>query len=165
MCGVPILPRRLRSYSAPQGEAAAKPPRTRRDGSPCRITSKTRAEPLTEGVKALRYGTRPDAADPCGSWNRSTPSAARRRHLSLKGEESERCKGFAAIRIRENADSGYVGEATTRARAKTASSISSVRRPVKVFCWLGWKLAMTTGPLGTATSRPWAKRGRGRGTS
>src|SRR6185437_3902987 len=28
--------------------------------------------------------------------------------------------------------------AATRARVKTSSSIASVTRPVKVFCWLGW---------------------------
>jgi hypothetical protein len=28
--------------------------------------------------------------------------------------------------------------AWVRARVRTASSIASVTRPVKVFCWLGW---------------------------
>ena len=49
-----------RSYSYPSGEVAApNPPCAARYGSPGRITSRTRAEPLTEGVKALRCGTRP----------------------------------------------------------------------------------------------------------
>ncbi len=30
------------------------------------------------------------------------------------------------------------GESNFRAAAKTASNISSLKRPVNVFCWLGW---------------------------
>lgn len=33
---------------------------------------------------------------------------------------------------------GHPGEASDTARARTASSIGSVNRPVKVFCWLTW---------------------------
>ena len=38
------------------------------------------------------------------------------------------------------ADNAQAGELTARvrARAKIASSISPVMRPVNVFCWLGW---------------------------
>ena len=51
-------------------------PATRRNSSPCQITSETRAEPLTEGVKTQQWGSRLDAAALYGSWNRLTPSAA-----------------------------------------------------------------------------------------
>jgi acetyl esterase len=51
-------------------------------------------------------------------------------------------------------------EASRTARAKTASSIGSVSRPVNVFCWLGWNDASSTGSPGTST--PWPNRGRGR---
>ena len=47
-------------------------------------------------------------------------------------------------------------------RTNTASSIGAVRRPVNVFCWLGWNEHSSTGPPATATSTPWPKRGRGR---
>ena len=52
--------------------------------------------------------------------------------------------------------------ASATARAKTASSIGSVSRPVNVFCWLGWNEHSSVGPPGTATSTPCPKRGRGR---
>ena len=32
----------------------------------------------------------------------------------------------------------FVALTKDRARRKTLSSMDSVRRPVKVFCWLGW---------------------------
>ena len=48
----------------------------RRNGSPCRIMSKTRAEPLTEGVEAIPFESRSDAATPRGSPNPSIPSGA-----------------------------------------------------------------------------------------
>ena len=36
-------------------------------------------------------------------------------------------------------------------------------RPVKVFCWLGWKAPRTSGPpCGDRTLAPWPKAGRGR---
>ena len=74
-----------------QGEvAAAEPPRSQRNGSPCRIMSKTRAEPLTEGVKAFGCGSRSAAAHLCGSWNRLTPSASLGSAPPPEGEESER---------------------------------------------------------------------------
>jgi len=75
--------------------ATAEPPCTRHNSSKCQISSETRAEPLTEGVKALRCGNRSGAAGLRRSWNRLTPSAAWRRHLPLRGrnrterEESE----------------------------------------------------------------------------
>ena len=37
-------------------------------------------------------------------------------------------------------------QASSTARAKTASSIGSVRRPVNVFCWLGWNEHSSVGP-------------------
>ena len=39
--------------------------------------------------------------------------------------------------VRQNAQAGEL-TARVRARAKIASSISPVTRPVNVFCWLGW---------------------------
>ncbi len=53
------------------------------------------------------------------------------------------------------------------ARANTASSMGSVSRPVKVFCWLTWyEHTMVregrSADVGTDTSSPWANRGRGR---
>lgn len=49
------------------------------------------------------------------------------------------------------------------ARANTESSISAVRRPVKVFCWLGWNEQRIRGrPCAGGTSTPWPKRGRRR---
>ncbi|GLZ04930.1 hypothetical protein Acsp03_23960 [Actinomadura sp. NBRC 104412] len=41
-------------------------------------------------------------------------------------------------RSRERDHPGFGSPASSRARAKTASSIGSVTRPVKVFCWDGW---------------------------
>jgi hypothetical protein len=35
--------------------------------------------------------------------------------------------------------------------------------PVKVFCWLGWKLPTSTMPSGIAARAAWPKRGSGRG--
>ena len=37
-------------------------------------------------------------------------------------------------------------ELSSTARANTASSIASVRRPVNVFCWLGWNEHSSVGP-------------------
>ena len=52
--------------------------------------------------------------------------------------------------------------ASSRARATTASSIGSVSRPVKVFCWLTWYEQRIVRPSPAGTSSPWANRGRGR---
>ena len=50
--------------------------------------------------------------------------------------------------------------ASSTARAKTASSIGSVRRLVNVFCWLGWYEQTRTGRPSTSTPCPKAGRGR-----
>ena len=56
-----------------------------------------------------------------------------------------------------------LASASTRARAKTASSIAGVSRPVKVFCWLGWNDAEhRAARRRTATLAPWPNAGRGR---
>ena len=41
----------------------------------------------------------------------------------------------------------------------TASSIGSVSLPVKVFCWLGWKLPSSVGPPAIGCSAPWPNLG------
>lgn len=47
------------------------------------------------------------------------------------------CPVLAAFGERETIN--QTGEFTRpRARPKVASSMSTVNRPVKVFCWLGW---------------------------
>ena len=46
----------------------------------------------------------------------------------------------------------------------TLRSIARVSRPVKVFCWLGWKLPKSTRPSGMRAVTPWPKRGNGLGT-
>ena len=51
--------------------------------------------------------------------------------------------------------------ATSRARAKTASSIGSVSLPVNVFCWLGWKLPMSGQRPDAAPDRPRPRFGHG----
>ena len=54
--------------------------------------------------------------------------------------------------------------ARVRARSRTASNIGGVRRPVNVFCWLGWyEPSRTYGP--TRASAPWPNRGFGRGAA
>src|SRR6266545_3606499 len=51
--------------------------------------------------------------------------------------------------------------ASSRARARTSRSISAVRRPVNVFCWLGWyEPTSRCGP--TWASAPCPNAGRGR---
>src|SRR6266508_575574 len=51
--------------------------------------------------------------------------------------------------------------ASSRARARTSRSISAVRRPVNVFCWLGWyEPTSRYGP--TWASAPCPNAGRGR---
>ena len=52
--------------------------------------------------------------------------------------------------------------ASSTARSKIASSIGSVRRPVNVFCWLGWNEHSSVGPSSTPTSTPCPNLGRGR---
>ena len=60
----------------------------------------------------------------------------------------------------------YRQAARSTARAKIASNIGSVRRPVNVFCWLGWNEHSSVIASGrsraTATSTPWPNFGRGR---
>ena len=58
----------------------------------------------------------------------------------------------------------YRQAARSTARAKIESNIGSVRRPVNVFCWLGWNEhnnVIAASPA-TATSTPWPNFGRGR---
>jgi len=55
----------------------------------CQIMFKTRAEPLTEGVKAFPCESRSDATGLHGSWNRLTPSASLGSAPPPEGEESE----------------------------------------------------------------------------
>ena len=56
----------------------------------------------------------------------------------------------------------YRQAARSTARAKMASSIGSVSRPVNVFCWLGWNEHSSgrAQPRPSATSTPWPNRGR-----
>ena len=48
----------------------------------------------------------------------------------------------------------YPAAASSLARANTASIIASVNRPVKVFCWLGWKQPRMVRPSGSTCSVP-----------
>ena len=76
---------------------------------------------------------------------RSRPRAPPRRRLRANPRAAQRCGASATASaascgpeltisraIRDHA------RASSRARANTASSIGSVRRPVNVFCWLTW---------------------------
>src|SRR3990172_1507363 len=54
--------------------------------------------------------------------------------------------------------------ASRRAVENTCRSIGRVSLPVKVFCWLGWKLPRSAVPSGMAERAPWPKRGSGRGS-
>src|SRR5215467_12536577 len=55
--------------------------------------------------------------------------------------------------------------ASRLASTNTAFSIGRVSLPVKVFCWLGWKLPRRITPSGMAACAVWPNRGSGRGTA
>jgi hypothetical protein len=129
--GISPLPQGTRSCSSPSGEvAAAEPPCARRNGSFCQIASRTRAEPLMEGVKALRSGSRSDAAGLRGSWNRLTPSASLRSAPPPEGRNPTgifksrvlRGCGDAPIRRSASRDKGFA-----MARTPTQSAESHCR--------------------------------------
>ena len=81
-------------------------------------------------------------------------------YVAARGPASREVPASTSPDVRRD---GWVGSpASSTARANTSSSMSGVRRPVKVFCWLGWNEHTSTGPPATATSTPWPKRGRGR---
>ena len=113
----------------PQGEvAAAEPPRTRRNGSLCRIMSETRAEPLTEGVKALRCGNCSGAAGLGGSWNRLTPSASLRSAPHPEVLHSDALLTRAAIRVRNPHVASRAGSSSLPRSGGDAAGRKSGRR-------------------------------------
>ena len=62
----------------------------------------------------------------------STPTAGAREKRPSAGAPSVERSGLARPRLLQSS------AASRRARSIAASSIAGVRRPVKVFCWLGW---------------------------
>lgn len=57
----------------------------------------------------------------------------------LPCRSARRSSGRVALRLTGPVPGyGAPSPASSRARSSTASVIGSVRRPVNVFCWLGW---------------------------
>ena len=108
---------------SPPTVAAARPPRPR--GSGCRRR------------RGLRRVTR--AHDGSVAADRSVPTARPHRHrrLGRRIGAHDLPQPPPAARSGSVIDGAWSPDSAT-ARENTASSIGGVRRPVKVFCWLGW---------------------------
>ena len=167
----------------PQAQASRGRPGER--GRPCRPTARaprSRRRPGAPG-RARRGGPPPRGRGrrPTPPRERRSPSrrgrsrrpgrgrAARRRRAGRAGGRGHRRQGACPVYGRRRPGVPVSGRSASasRARARTASNIAGVSRPVFVFCRLTWyEPRSVTGPrpgTSSAASAPWPKAGAGRG--
>ena len=135
---VPRWCRRARGRAAPAGPAQPGrcPPRARAAAGPWRPGPPSAPPGLTGRSRRLRKRRRRSAVDGKETMApRSSPRVSR--GCSMPWQCPHDAPAMAAAHG-PNHRWGRARPPSSAARGKTASSIGSVSRPVKVFCWLTW---------------------------
>ena len=101
-------------------------------------------------------------ACPMSSAPPGEPPESRTTHRRTKGRRTQHRSGAVPGASMGRSARRAQPAASSRARAKTASSMGSVSFPVKVFCWLTWYEHRIVRRSSTGTSTPWPNRGFGR---
>ena len=131
----------------------------------------------TLGLLLRRPGWLPRAATGCGSTGTrrradvvarpaepAQPRARGRADLPARPTRRTAATAWATPRCpAAPARSRPASASATRALSSALSSIAGVRRPVNVFCWLGWKQPSSGSHAPSSKTASWPKRGRGRG--
>ena len=125
---------RVRELGPPVAEGGARHvARVRGDPRDPRARSRTRCSATSTGCTRCRCASASSRERRSARTSRCGPATGRCASSSAPSSAS------IAVVVRDLARSSRSRDAQlVAARASTSSSIGSVRRPVNVFCWLGW---------------------------